>query len=68
MIPIKVLDQGQTVAAVGSEDDDPDGRFIHATGQYLDFDAPWLAVALDRTRARYDLTVSGIVDLLGQLG
>ena len=43
----KLLNRGQIQADLGDESGDPDGKVVHETSTYMQFESPWLAWILD---------------------
>lgn len=65
MIPVVHVDaEGRPVGRVGSIDDDPDGRLHEQLGQSIGFQQPFLVLALDRLRERYNPAVDDVLKFL----
>jgi hypothetical protein len=63
-ISIRIFEGEFASAVVGSQEDDPDGRLIHQIGRQISFNAPFLAMALNRIVDRYQTTSEQVMELL----
>ena len=63
-IPMRIFEGDFVSAVVGSQVDDPDGRLVYQIGRRFSFDAPFLAMALNRVTERYKMTSEQLMELL----
>ena len=63
-IPMRIFEGDFVSAVVGSQVDDPDGRLVYQIGRRISFDAPFLAMALNRVIERYQMTSEQLMEFL----
>jgi lysyl-tRNA synthetase class 1 len=64
-ISMRLFEGDHVAAIVGSQDDDPNGRLIHQISTRINFDAPWLRMAFDRVKERYNPTSEDLATFVG---
>ena len=66
LIPIRRFEAGHVAAIIGSQSEDPDGRLINQIANRIGFEAPWLAIALEKAKTRHRLDADKIWAVLSE--
>jgi hypothetical protein len=64
MIGVSKIADDQIVAEAGSVDEDPEGRLFMALAQHIDFQSPFLELAIDETIKQYTPKAQILTDFL----